>query len=334
MADPAMVYADGEYHGFATSTTWCTPGGCPTYWVPHLASSSLDTSGGLRNDALPDVPAWVRPSDRAIWAPSVAEIAGRWVMYFTATADSGPGAGNKCLGTATATSVQGPYTPDEEPLVCHSTYWNIDPYAVTDGQDWYLLWREDDADNITGKIVGAQLQPDGLGFAGLAKRTILVGEYPWEDGNPHPALKPEDELDRSAPEYATDTGSTRSHQGIGPIENPAMARHPDTGQWILSWSANSWQTQNYATGLATCDGPLGPCTRVSTDAPWLRTTEDEAITTSAWFGGMGGLSFVDGHDGQLYAVLHGYRRLGEHPELRIGWVYRVAADDDYSLTEL
>jgi hypothetical protein len=268
----------------------------------------------LHGDAMPDLPGWVDPNDRAIWAPSVAEIGANFVIYFTATSAAGSNPGAKCLGTGVSPTAAGPFIPAAEPLACAGPgFWDLDPYAVSDGVDWFLLWREDDADHVRGKIVGAQLSPDGLGFQGAAKRTILVGESAWEDATP-------------AEPHAN---------GIGPIENPAMARHPGTGEWLLTWSANRWDSSDYATGLAICQGPLGPCQRQSRDAPWLRTSDDPSIDTSASFTGAGGLSFVVGPDADLSAVFNAYRGTGPPSEAaRIGWAYEVeAANHGYKLTE-
>ncbi len=131
-------------------------------------------------------------------------------------------------------------------------------------------------------------------------------------------------------------GAAADAAGIGPIENPALARDPASGAWLLTWSANRWETRDYATGLATCRGPLGPCERVSTDAPWLRTSTDASISTGARFDGIGGLTFVAGPDDALYALFHAYRTGAEDaPGGRIGWAYRVeaAAGAGYRLVE-
>jgi hypothetical protein len=228
-------------------------------------------------------------------------------MYFAA---SSAGSGTKCLGAAVSATPGGPFAPQPDPLHCLSRYWSIDPYAVADGLGgWFLLWRQDSAEVPAGSAVAAPLTPDGLGLAG-GEQTLLVGELPWEDGS-------------------------ADEPGIGPIENPAMARDPDTGEWLLTWSANNWQTTNYATGLAVCGGPMGPCTRLSLDAPWLRTSEDPSITTSATFAGCGGLGFVLDPEGRLYAVFHAYRGSGEpQAATRMGWAYRVTHNDaGYRLEE-
>ncbi len=335
-ADPAALVADGAVHVYTTSATECVPGSCTTYFVPRFTSDSLAQPGQLQGDAMPDRPAWVAADQRAVWGPSITRFGEGYLMYFAATSGRAPFVGTKCLGVAVSPSPTDPFVPLPDPLRCTYGFWNIDPYVVSDGTNWYLLWREDDPANVTGKIVVAQLRPDGLGFGGAGTRTLLVGEYAWEEGYPEgtqPAQPDAEATDRRLP-----AGALTSPTGIGPIENPAMVRHPETGQWLLSWSANRWETRDYATGLATCDGPLGPCQRLSQDQPWLRSADDGAVSTTAQFSGCGGLSFMTDPDGRLYAMFHAYRD-GEGEERaaapRVGWVYAVepAADGGYMLAE-
>lgn len=288
-ADPGALADDrGRLYVFTTSSA--------AGWVPRFTGAG-PTAGPARpapTDAMPTRPAWVDPDDRAIWAPQVARVGDRYVMYFAATSASG----TKCLGAAVASSPEEDFRPLPHPLWCTPGYWSIDPYPVVDGDRLYLLWRQDDPAHVTGTIVAAELRPDGLAVAGTPV-TLLVGAYRWEEGYP-------------------------GNAGIGPVENPALARHPATGEWLLTWSANLWETQRYATGLAVCAGPLGPCERVSREEPWVGTT--------ARFGGAGGLSFVTttggpGEGDQLFAVLHAYSGAGEAPAApRVTWVFRVEAD--------
>jgi len=332
LADPSALYAGGEFNVYTTTAHACVPGSCPTYWVPRFTSSSLSSTAGLRSDAMPARPPWVDARQRTIWAPSVIKLGRGYVMYFSATAGQrqGHAAGKKCIGAAASPSPAGPFLPLDRALMCGPPgYWALDPYAVSDGVHLYLLWREDDAAHVRGKIVGAQLAPDGLSFHGAIKRTLVAGEFPWEDGSRTAPAHPTGQGRRLPP------GADPGRSGIGPIENPAMARHPDTGRWLLTWSANRWDTQDYATGLAVCRGPLGPCERLSREKPWLHTSEDSAIDTSAEFGGAGGLSFVTGPDRRLYAVFHAYRGTDTAAEsARIGWAYRVdAVADRYELVE-
>jgi arabinan endo-1,5-alpha-L-arabinosidase len=312
-ADPGALYADGRFHVYATSATHCVSGTCQDYRVPRFTNRDLAVPGRLDGDAMPTRPAWVAPDDGAIWAPAAARIGDRYVLYFAATSRGSGDAAVKCLGVAVAGVPEGPFVPLPDPLRCTPGYWSIDPYPVTDGHRWYLLWRQDDGADVTGRIVAATVGTGGLTLAG-STTTLLVGAFPWEEG------------------YPEDT------PGIGPIENPAMARHPATGDWLLTWSANRWETQDYATGLAVCAGPLGPCRRISAASPWLRSSVDPSMATTARLGGAGGLSFVVGRGEQLYALLHAYRGGGQAPEARrVAWAFRVeptGAPPGYRLIEV
>ena len=298
-ADPGAFHDGGRFHVYATSAEHCTATGCDGYTVPRFESAALDVPGRLAGDAMPQRPAWVDPADRAVWAPAAARVGDSVVLWFAATSGRPGDRGAKCLGAAVASSAEGPFVPRPEPLHCVPGWWAIDPAPVLDEHGWTLLWRQDDPDHPTGAIVSAPLRPDGLALAGTPRR-LLAGERPWEDGYPG------------------------GHPGIGPVENPAMARHPDTGEWLLTWSANRWETRDYATGLATCDSPAGPCRRIGTD-PWLRTSAEPGFATAGELGGAGGLSFTSGPDGALYAVLHAYAGGGSFPAPRAGWAYRVEA---------
>lgn len=313
-ADPGALYADGRFHVYSTSARHCVSGACRDYRVPHFAGHDLAAPGRLAGDAMPTLPDWVSPDDDAIWAPAAARIDDRYVLYFAATSRGSGDPAVKCLGAAVSARPEGPFDPLPDPLHCTPHYWSIDPYPVSDGHRWYLLWRQDDGDNVTGRIVAAALGPGGLALEGSTTVTLLVGAFPWEEGYP---------------------GDT---PGIGPIENPAMARHPATGDWLLTWSANRWQTQEYATGLAICSGPLGPCRRISGASPWIRTSADPSIDTTARLGGAGGLSFVAGPGHQLFALLHAYRGGGQAPEARrVAWAFRVeptGAPSGYRLIEI
>ena len=299
-ADPGALFADGRVHVYTTSAVHCVRDACREHLVPRFESGDLSQPGRLAGDAMPERPAWVAPDDRVIWAPAVARVGDGYVLWFAATSGRPQDRRMKCIGAAVSATPEGPFSPQPEPLHCTPGFWAIDPYPVAHGDGWALLWRQDDPDHVTGTIVAAPLQPDGLALAGR-RTTLLAGEQEWEDGYPD------------------------GRPGIGPIENPAMARHPATGEWLLTWSANLWETRDYATGLAVCDGPLGPCRRTGTE-PWLRTSTSPGFATTASLGGAGGLSFVQGTDGALHALLHAYRGAeAAAPAPRVAWAYRVEA---------
>ncbi len=250
-----------------------------------------------------------------VWAPAILRVSrSSYVLYFSARHTNNL----FCVGHATAGSLAGPFRPAAAPLACGTTDWNLDPQPVFSPQHGRsLLWRQDDAKHITGKIVTRRLNRSGTGWASSRDRprTLLTGTARWEEGY------------------------TR-HAGIGPIENPAMSYVPPAGgaagHYVLTYSANRWETTNYATALARCSLTVGPCTKVTTAGPWVRrTSEPGNIVTTANFAGAGGLSFFTANR-VVYAALAAWENNVADPVRghRKTWVYRVlATPGGYRLVE-
>jgi beta-xylosidase len=153
------------------------------------------------------------------WAPGVVQLGGQWVLYY-ATRQTATGA--QCITMAVAPAITGPYVNDAAaPLACDA----IDPSPVlgADGTP-YLTWKADEAGGRQATLVSEALRPDGRTFAPGATPSFLLGaDRAWE--------------------------ST--------VENPDLA--DVGGHWLLFFSGGDWEDASYATGLATCAGPLGPC---------------------------------------------------------------------------
>ena len=67
--------------------------------------------------ALTRLPRWARQTG-GVWAPDLAYIDRRWVLYFAAPV-RGLGGSARCIGVATSPSAYGPFRPsDRRPLVC------------------------------------------------------------------------------------------------------------------------------------------------------------------------------------------------------------------------
>ena len=67
--------------------------------------------------------------------------------------------------------------------------------------------------------------------------------------------------------------------------------------YSLLYSGNTFESDRYATGVARCAGPLGPCTRVADRA---------VLASSAAVLGPGGAVPVVGPDGARYMVFHAW----------------------------
>ncbi len=152
-ADPGALFAGRRFHVYTTSATHCVAGGCVGHWVPRFTSPDLHQPGRLDGDAMPSRPDWVASDDRAIWAPSVALIGDRYVLFFAATSGRPEDGSMKVLGAAVSPAPEGQFVPLPDPLRCVPGYWTFDPYPILDGGRWYLLWREDDPAHSTGTIV-------------------------------------------------------------------------------------------------------------------------------------------------------------------------------------
>jgi beta-xylosidase len=219
--DPSVVVQSGQYTVFTTQSG--------RYNVP------VWTSGDLRSlrrvaDALPVLPSWAQPG--YAWAPSVARLGNRWVMYFS-DAVRGKTAPNgqpmKCLGVATATDLTGPYTPRSQPILCDIAHGgDIDPSVYVDpaGTPWLISKRDANSMWKPTVLESRQLAPDGLSFRS--------GAYPLLQNNP------------------------RTWEG-GVIEGPSMTRIG--GALYLLYSGGDWTKSTYSQGAAICSSPRGGCRR-------------------------------------------------------------------------
>jgi beta-xylosidase len=225
------------------------------------------TSPDLRHwspprDALPQLPAWAAWGHT--WAPGVMQLDGRYMLYFTARHQS---SGRQCIGVATSPTASGPFISRATvPLVCQTQLGgSIDPYPFVDRNGTaYLLWKADS--NAIGQpstIYAQRLTPDGLALTGQPA-ALLTSDTAWE-------------------------------QSL--IENPALVA---TGRsHLLLYSGGWWESAGYAIGYATCNGPLGPCTKTTDDRPLLASAGDQA--------GPGGASVVAGPAGDHWLAYHAWR---------------------------
>jgi beta-xylosidase len=178
-------------------------------------------------DALPRLPDWTTPG--AVWAPEVTEASdGRWLMYYTTPAPSDRG-DIQCIGLATADSPGGPYVDDSaEPLVCEtSDGGSIDahPFTASDGQR-YLYWKNDgNRIGVDTWISVQRLDAAGTKLIGEPQR-LFKQDQPWEGRL---------------------------------VEAPFVVESEGTF-WML-YSANAFDSPDYAVGVAKAAGPTGPFTK-------------------------------------------------------------------------
>ncbi|MGH9117316.1 MAG: glycoside hydrolase family 43 protein [Acidimicrobiales bacterium] len=199
-------------------------------------------------------------SPNRTWAPSVLAVAGGYVLYYTVRDTA---SGRQCISVATSSSPAGPFVDRSAgPLVCQADMnGSIDPSPFVDasGQP-YLLWR---SDAVPARLWAQALTPDGTALTGAAA-PMLVSDQRWE---------------------------------LGVIEGPAMVRAG--AGYYLFYSARSWNSAQYAMGYATCSGPLGPCTRVTTGGPFFGSQPGMI--------GPGGQEFFTDVSGELMVAFHAWQ---------------------------
>jgi hypothetical protein len=199
--------------------------GVPPY-VPVRRFTTL-THLPASTDAMPTPPpgswGW-------IWTVDVRKAASGYAMWFTTQypAVKNPmGVPDQCIGSATASSPEGPFHPSPGPVICQ-TWGSIDPRTVTapDGTR-YLIWKSDtNADKtqvIPTTIWEQQLAPDGVTLLGSAHQ-IAESTQAWED---------------------------------------ALAESPDMvdlgGTYYLFFSGNTSEGNSNGVGMMRCAGIQGPC---------------------------------------------------------------------------
>jgi hypothetical protein len=193
--------------------------------IQIIESTNL-TNWNVVGNALPALPSWAAPN--ATWAPAVAQIGGTYLLYYAADV-AGPGGGEECISVATAPQPQGPFIDESSaPLECQPLLGgSLDPSPFTDTNGKvYLEWKSNGGTG-PATIWSEQLDPSGTGFAANATPVqLLVPSQAWE---------------------------------AGVVEAPDLVT--SGGHYFLFYSGNNWNSAGYAVGIATCTGPLGPCTK-------------------------------------------------------------------------
>jgi beta-xylosidase len=194
--------------------------------IQTLRSSDLVT-WEQAPDALPALPAWT--AGRDVWAPEVARATdGRWLMYYTTPAPSDRG-GIQCIGLASADTAGGPYVDSSDgPLVCETEDGgSIDahPFTAPDGERYLYGKNDGNRIGVDTWISVQRLDPAGTTLVGEPTR-LIKQDQPWE-------------------------GSL--------VEAPFVVEAD--GTFWLFYSANAYDSDAYAVGVAKATSPTGPFTK-------------------------------------------------------------------------
>jgi beta-xylosidase len=239
--DPHVVEHEGEFIAYATNAG---------INLPMLTSRDLvrwtwvTGADGKRRDGMPELAPWVK--EGFTWAPEVMKVDGKWLLYYTAA----HGKRNvQCLGVASADGPKGPFRDGSTgPLVCqYDLGGTIDANPFRDKNGKLYLYYKSDGNRVGKKTViwGQRLSDDGLSVLG-APAALVEDDKKWE---------------------------------WKLVEAPTMVRSPSGYQLFFSAAFFGWDPKErlsrYATGYATCAGPLGPC-RDAPENPILNSFNDKA----------------------------------------------------------
>ena len=179
-----------------------------------------------RNDAMPQLPAWVTPG--LTWAPAVVQTQNHlYVLYFTARMGN---TGKECIGIATSNSPAGPFqATSDQPAVCPLDEGGaIDASAFQDSDGTrYMVYKSDG--NCCGLPTWVNVQKmtaDGTALDG-GRTQLFHQDQSWE-------------------------GSV--------TEAPVMYKH--NGQYYLFYSANDWSNASYTVAYARASNVNGPFTKM------------------------------------------------------------------------
>jgi beta-xylosidase len=238
--DPHIVEHRGEFIAYATNAG---------INLPMLTSRDLiswtwvNGADGKRRDGMPVLAPWVK--EGFTWAPEVMKVGGKWLLYYTAAHRK---RNVQCLGVAAADNPKGPFRDGSaEPMVCQFDLGgtiDANPFRDKDGK--LYLYYKSDGNRLGRKTViwGQRLSDDGLSVAGTPV-ALVEDDRKWE---------------------------------WKLVEAPTMVRSPAGHRLFFSAAFYGWDPKEplsrYATGYATCTGPLGPC-RDAPENPILHSFNDK-----------------------------------------------------------
>jgi len=175
LSDPAVVRVDAKYYVYGSNNHLRAP---ITETFDIDRGYSLAEKNRITHEGMPAAAPWAARSSQ-LWAPSVAPMGGRWVMFFSADRRNPPQPWNaQCVGRAWADSPSGPFVAESTPFTCGigGVGGALDPevFADNDGRS-YLLVAFGDTESPLQSI-----PLDWWGNATGEPVAILGRQYPWE----------------------------------------------------------------------------------------------------------------------------------------------------------
>ena len=263
--DPTALLYQGTYYAYSTVAK--TPDGkvinSPSAFGTNL--EALNFSG----DAISTLPSWVLTARHPI-APDVFNDGKQFVMY-SSLFNKNTGMYDVAVGLSS--SPKGPFTFHEEPVIASTKYNSFDAsyFKASEGKA-YLAYATDKANAAEIHIIA--VNPETFAAVGTAE-TILTQKMVTNPKN-------------------NGKGTT-----VTRVEAPQIVQAPD-GSYVLFFSANDADRENYFTGYATSNSLRGPYHYQGA----LMTT----ASVSSQVLGPGGMSVISGTTSADEIVFHGFEK--------------------------
>ncbi len=241
-ADPFVLRWQGEYFAYGTAATLERKADGSVAAFKILRSRDLstwsDTGAALHLTA--------EESDNAYWAPEVAEVNGRFhLFYSTAPANADE---RHRIHVAVADAPTGPFVTSG-PVLPEAEGFCIDAHPFRDPRDgnWYLFFAKDYFDGRTGTGLAVVRLSSDLRRSSGEVRPVVRANADWQIY----------ERSRTLYDQLWDAWHT--------IEGPSVIVHD--GRYYCFYSGGNWQTHDYGVSYAVAEHPLGPWAHATTNAP-------------------------------------------------------------------
>jgi beta-xylosidase len=243
------------------------------------------------------------PWGRALWAPEVYEVKGKYYLFYSAQWKENPTKEieNFRIGVAVADKPTGPFIDVINKPVFDPGYPIIDANVLFDDGKAYLYYsrcaykhpvQSEVADWAKGKgwfseieeswVYGVELKPD---FSGVTGEPVML-------------LRPPVGMKDKQAEWES-RSVTSKEVARRWTEGSVTFKKGDT--YYMMYSANYFGGKNYAVGYATAKSPLGPYAKASNNPVLEKNIEKGGIVT-----GTGHNSITYSPDGkEMFCVYHG-----------------------------
>ncbi len=290
LADPYILYHDSVYYAYGTRHA----DGIQVYQSKDLKGWSrvINSRGGLalhKNDVSPT---------RNFWAPEVyyIEEQDRFLMYYSGHYNDNSSAdytdNDIKICCAWSDSPVGPFVKENVEFMLPGDLgadFNIDNHLFIDDDGTpylYFVRRPQSPGGLSTWV--AELEDD---FVTVKTNTVKLCTAAPASGKTH--------WERIWPRVN---------------EGPFVNKH--NGTYYMTFSANSYESQDYAIGYATAPSPMGPWTKAEEHNPILRRPQNSKLVGTGHHG-----NFVDA-DGNLRIAFHAHKDLSSvhHRRMHISTV--------------